>query len=110
MDEKMSRIRELNDATRRNIFQERAFITTGVAALGPKLVSQIMTTVMTFDNFSHATDPHQNHDLGAFEADGHLVFFKIDYYDKDQRMQSPDPADGAVTERVITIMLAEEFG
>jgi uncharacterized protein DUF3768 len=37
------------------------------------------------------------------------IFFKIDYYDKPLAGHSPDPADSSVTERVITIMLAEEY-
>jgi uncharacterized protein DUF3768 len=37
------------------------------------------------------------------------VFWKIEYYDKDLQFRSPDPADPAVTERIITIMLAEEY-
>lgn len=44
-------------------------------------------------------------DFGAFEYEGVPVYFKIDYFDKD----SPDPADPAVTERVITLMLATEY-
>jgi len=35
--------------------------------------------------------------------------FKIDYYDKDLNFHSPDPADPTVTERIITIMLADEY-
>ena len=54
-------------------------------------------------------DPHQEHDFGSFEAEGHTIFFKIDYYDKQLQMHSPDPSNPAVTQRVITIMLAEEY-
>ena len=35
--------------------------------------------------------------------------FKIDYYDKNLQNGSLDPADPSVTERIITIMLAEEY-
>jgi hypothetical protein len=51
----------------------------------------------------------EEHDFGSFEADGHMIFFKIDYYDKSLTYHSPDAADRSVTERVITIMLAEEY-
>ena len=51
----------------------------------------------------------QEHDFGAFEADGHVIFFKIDYFDKTRTRHSPDAADQSVTERVITVMLAEEY-
>jgi len=44
-----------------------------------------------------------------FEADGHKIMFKIDYFDSSLAQHSPDPADPAVTQRVITIMLAEEY-
>ena len=54
-------------------------------------------------------DPHQEHDFGSFKADGHTIFFKIDYFDKDLKYHSPDPAYPSVTERVITIMLAKEY-
>ena len=37
------------------------------------------------------------------------LFWKIDYYDHSMQHGSPDPADPAVTERVMTIMLAAEY-
>lgn len=56
-----------------------------------------------------ANDPHGEHDFGMFDFDGRSVMFKIDYFNKDLNFHSPDPAEPAVTERVITLMLAEEY-
>jgi hypothetical protein len=53
-------------------------------------------------------NPHGEHDFGSFEADGQQIFFKIDY-DKALNAHSPDPSNPSVTERVITIMLAQEY-
>ena len=42
-------------------------------------------------------------------VDGRRIIFKIDYYDRDLAYHSPDASDPAVTERVMTVMLAEEY-
>ena len=49
------------------------------------------------------------HDLGLARVQGHAVLFKIDAYDLDLNGHSPDPADPAVTCRVMTLMLADEY-
>ena len=109
MDTKTARIRALNDELRQNFAGGIAVMTPGIAALGAEAVARIVKTVAVFDDFCHANDPHEEHDFGAFEADGQRIFFKIDYLDESLTYQSPDPADPSVTERVITIMLAEEY-
>jgi hypothetical protein len=109
MDAKTARIRALNDQLRQHLSGGMAVITPGIAALGPEAVERIVKTIAVFDDFCHANDPYEEHDFGAFDADGHRVFFKIDYFDKTLTYYSPDPADRSVTERVITIMLAEEY-
>ena len=38
-----------------------------------------------------------------------MIMFKIDYLDRELSMHSTDPADPSVTQRIITIMLAEEY-
>ena len=103
------RIRALNDELRHNLPAGHAVITTGIAALGPEAVARIVKTIMVYDEFCHANDPHEEHEFGSFKADGHVIFFKIDYFDKTLTFHSPDPADSSVTQRVITIMLAEEY-
>jgi hypothetical protein len=109
MDTKTARIRALNDEMRQNFAGGIAVMTPGIAALGAEAVARIVNTIGVFDDFCHANDPHEEHDFGAFDADGHRVFFKIDYLDKSLTYQSRDPSDPSVTERVITIMLAEEY-
>ena len=84
-------------------------ITPGVAALGQQAVERIVKIIAVYDDFCHANDPHEEHDFGSFEADEQTIFFKIDYYDKSLMYHSPDPSDGSVTERAITIMLADEY-
>jgi Protein of unknown function (DUF3768) len=102
-------IRALNDSLRKDFSTGHAVITSGIAALGAEAVARIVKTIAIYDDFCHANDPHGEHDFGAFEADGSTIFFKIDYYDKALSQHSPDPSDPSVTERVITVMLAEEY-
>ena len=109
MDLTTNRIRTLNDQLRRNLPEGHAVMPTGVAALGAEAVARIIKTIAVYDDFCHANDPHEEHDFGSFEADGHTIFFKIDYFDKALSYQSPDPSDRTVAERVITIMLAKEY-
>jgi hypothetical protein len=109
MNATTERIRALNDELRRNLSNGHAVMTAGVAGLGPEAVARIVKTIAVYDDFCHANDPYQEHDFGSFEADDHVILFKIDYFDKALTYHSPDPSDTSVTERVITIMLAEEY-
>ena len=109
MEPKTARIRALNDDLRRRLIGGMAVMTPSIAALGQEAVARIVKTIEVYDDFCHANDPHEEHDFGAFDADGKRVFFKIDYYDETLTVHSPDPSDPAVTKRVITIMLAEEY-
>jgi hypothetical protein len=109
MTSKTEAIRTLNDELRQNLSAGTALITAGIAALGAEAVARIVKTIAVYDDFCHANDPYEEHDFGSFEVDGHKLFFKIDYYDKTRSCHSPDPADPSVTERVITIMFAEEY-
>jgi hypothetical protein len=109
MDPSVARIRKLNDQFRKRLDGGLVFMTPGVAALGPAAVHRIAEAVATFDDFQQANDPHLEHDFGSFDAEGQTVFFKIDYFDNQLQLHSPDPADPSVTTRLLTIMLAEEY-
>ena len=106
MNATTERIRALNDELRRNLPSGHAVMTTGIAALGPEAVARIVKTIAVYDDFCHANDPHGEHDFGSFEADGHTVFFKIDLYEEPEvKSANEEP----VVNRVLTIMLAEEY-
>jgi hypothetical protein len=102
-------IRAFNDQLRQNLTGGRAFITPGIAALGPEAVARLFQTIAVFDDFCHANDPHEEHDFGMFEFDGVSVAFKIDHYNRSLNFPSLNAADPAVTERVVTIMRADEY-
>lgn len=78
-------------------------------AQGPVFVLLTTRAVQTFLAFTPDNDPHGEHDFGAFDLGGQRLFWKIDYYDRDLRYASDDPADPDITTRVLTIMMASEY-
>ena len=84
-------------------------ITRGVNALNTSIRQSIVNTIKAIDEFTPDNDPYGTHDFGSVKVGGHLIFWKIDYYDLDLICGSPDPSDHTVTKRVMTIMLAEEY-
>ncbi len=104
-----TRIRDLNDAFRRAFVGGAVVITAGVEALPADQRRIVLATVRAFDGFTEDNDPHGEHDLGVVEHTGVRCFWKIDYYDREMEVLSPDPADPAVTTRVLTVMLADEY-
>jgi len=71
--------------------------------------TKIYHLVQSFDDFTEANDPYDEHDFGAFTYKEQKIFWKIDCYDRNYEMGSEDPTDPSVTRRVLTIMLAEEY-
>jgi hypothetical protein len=108
MSDARERIRTLNDELRQRLLGGGAVMTPGIAALGPP-VHRLIQTIALFDDFCTENDPYGEHDFGSFRFEGKNVVFKIDYYDKELSHRSADPADPSMTERIITIMLAEEY-
>jgi hypothetical protein len=115
-DGRSSQIRALNDEFRSEPFLVGAaiadntlVITSGVAARGNDFIDRAVKAVREFSEFTEYTDPYGEHDFGSFTLDNAKLFWKIDYHDRALECGSPDPADPAVTRRVLTIMLAEEY-
>lgn len=106
---RVQRIAQLNDQCRAGIGDYRMMITPGVRALGPFAVVAIIGAMRTFGSFCEDNDPHGERDFGSLDHKGETIFWKIDCYDKALEYGSPDPSDPAVTQRVITLMLASEY-
>lgn len=106
-DDTTQRIRNLNDQARQAFAGCRVMITQGIQAQDD--IDAIIRKVQQFDGFTQDNDPYGEHDFGSFRHAGETVFWKFDYYDLDLQMHSPDASDPAVTARVLTIMLADEY-
>jgi len=119
------RIRELNDRLRKTFTGGHICITGGITERCD--TKAILAAVQAFDAFNDANDPYREHDFGAIDVgelikigkhppienqagvEAPIVFFKMDYYANGMQEGSSDPTDPAVTERVLTIFLAEEY-
>ena len=104
-----STIRSLNDELRRTFSGGKLMMTAGINALPDDAKAKVLSGVRSFSDFTEDNDPHGEHDFGSLTVEGHRVFWKIDYYNKSLDGGSEDPADPAVTTRVLTIMLASEY-
>ena len=108
MDEdSVTKIRLLNDHARCNFADCQIVLTKAVQKL--ENLDCLFTQIQQFDVFTQANDPYGEHDFGAVQHLDQTIFWKIDYYDLDMTMHSPDPSDPNVTARVLTIMLGEEY-
>ena len=106
-DATTAKIAALNDHARQTFRECRVIVTEGVQALED--VDVLLRQVQLFDAFTPDNDPFSEHDFGSIQLAENTIFWKIDYYDLDLQMHSPDPSDETVTARVLTIMLAEEY-
>jgi Protein of unknown function (DUF3768) len=102
-----------------------AVATVGFRSLPEADQSCVRELIETFDAFDEDNDPHGERDFGTIyqlwdggwtierprlrEDERERVFWKLDYYDRAMRYASEDAANTAVTRRVLTIMLADEY-
>ena len=120
------RIARLNDLARRAMGVAcTAVATVGFRSLPEADQSCVRELIETFDVFDEDNDPDGERDFGTIYqiADGRWtterprlredererVFWKLDYYDREMRSASDDAANPAVTRRVLTIMLSDEY-
>jgi hypothetical protein len=124
--EQAARIARLNDLARRAMGVACTLVATvGFRSLSDPDQSRVRELVETFDAFTEDNDPRGERDFGCIyqlgdgrwtterprvrEDERERAFWKLDYYDRELRFASEDAADPAVTRRVLTIMLADEY-
>jgi hypothetical protein len=124
--EQTARIARLNDLARSAMGVAcTAVATVGFRSLPEADQSQVRELVETYDAFTEDSDAHGERDFGCIyqlgdgrwtterprvcDDERERVFWKFDYYDRDLRFGSDDAANPAVTRRVLTIMLADEY-
>lgn len=107
--DRQAQTRALNDRPRAVHRGGQMAATQGVCSLGIGVVTLILKAVSEFADFTPDNDPYGEHDFGTLWVEGHHIYWKIDYYDRDLIHGSPDPANPEVTTRVLTIILASEY-
>ena len=105
----MTDIKTLNDNFRKTFTGGQVLLTAGINSKPTDDVANILSMVRNFNKFTPNNDPYGEHDFGSFDYKGDKVFWKIDYYDKNYQYLSENPANSNVTNRVLTVMLAEEY-
>jgi hypothetical protein len=103
----------LNDAFRTSLTGGRVVMTTLVAELAPAESLALLSKVQQFD-FTAADpgdNPYGTNDFGAIKHGDETFYFKIDYYASghDYMYASDRPDRSDCTDRVLTIMSAEEY-
>jgi Protein of unknown function (DUF3768) len=124
--EQTARIARLNDLARRAMGVAcTAVATVGFRSLPEADQSQVRELVETYDAFDEDNDPHGERDFGTIyqlgdgrwtterprlsEDERERVFWKLDYFDRAMLFASEDAANPAITRRVLTIMLSDEY-
>lgn len=98
-----------NDNFRKHLSQGTLVLTQGIRCNTKEDLEAIITKVRTFDTFDENNDPYNEHDFGAFDYKGKRIFWKIDNYDREFLYLSPDVSNPRLTNKVMTVMYAEEY-
>jgi Protein of unknown function (DUF3768) len=124
--EQTARIARLNDLARSAMGVAcTAVATVGFRSLPTSDQSRVRELIETFDAFDEDNDPHGERDFGCVyqlgdgcwtterprlrDDERERVFWKLDYYDRQMQFASDDAANPAITRRVLTIMLSDEY-
>lgn len=106
----IKKVAALNDSLRKTFTGGRVLLTIGFRSLPEGEQAEVLQKVRAFNDFTQDNDPYQEHDFGSvMSSRGTQVFWKIDLYDINDEFYSPQPDDPTQTNRVMTILLADEY-
>ena len=103
-------IRHLNDSFRSGQSADGTTIVSHrVKAHGIDFVDAALGKIRGFSEFTVEHDPKGEHNFGVVEVYGQPPFFEIECFNPELTAPSQDPADTAITHRVLTVMLPGEY-
>lgn len=105
----MTDIATLNDNFRKSFIGGQVLLTAGIAAMSSEDKANIISMVQNFNDFTEDNNVYGERDFGSFDYKGEKILWKIDYYDLNHKYMSEDPSNPDITNRVLSIMLAEEY-
>ena len=106
----IKKVAALNDNLRKTFTGGCVLLTIGFRSLPEDEQAEVLQKVRAFNDFTQDNDPYQEHDFGqVISSRGTQVFWKIDLYDINDEFYSPQPDDPTQTNRVMTILLADEY-
>jgi hypothetical protein len=108
-EERIAKIRDLNDHLRRTGRGGKVIITQGVISKGLDFAKRALADVSEFNAFTPDNDPWGEHDCAVVQVLGTDLIFKIDYYDLSLTQLSERPHDPDCTRRIFTLVLACEY-
>ena len=103
-------IARLNDRLRRGDSSSgTVMITQGVQRITGFDAGVLAEALANYSDFDPDNDPHGERDFGLMTLWGHDLLWKLDYYDKELKFGSDDPANPDITHRVLTVLLSSDW-
>jgi hypothetical protein len=102
-------IARLNDKLRTTGEGGTIMITSNVQRITGFDPAILAAALANYVGFDADNDPHGERDFGDLTLLGHNILFKLDYFSKNLKYGSDDPANPDVTHRVLTVMLASDW-
>lgn len=102
-------IARLNDQLRKTGTGGTIMITQGVRRITGFDVDELAKALAEYSDFDSDNDPHGERDFGLLTLWGHDLLWKVDYYDRELKFGSDNPADPDITLRVLNVLLSSEW-